>query len=91
MEVIDQTIPYDHESDDYIISYTESASSQGHAACTCSIGEVVDNDLKVKGVQGLRVVDASVMPTMVNGNIQNTIIAIAEKAADHIKSSYSNA
>lgn len=83
-EIIDKSIPYHHESDEYIIEYTKRASSQGHVACTCPIGKVVDIDLKVKGIKKLRVIDASVMPTIVNGNIQSTIIAIAEKAADLI-------
>ncbi len=55
-----------------------------HAAGTAAIGSVVDTDLKVIGVDGLRVVDASVIPT-VFCNPNAPIIAIAEKAADLIK------
>jgi choline dehydrogenase len=61
--------------------YSESAF---HAAGTCAMGEVVDTDLRLTGVEGLRVVDASVMPT-VFGNPNAPVIAIAEKAADLIR------
>ena len=51
----------------------------------CAMGEVVDDRLKVKGVEGLRVVDASVFPGHVSGNIMATTYAVAEKGADLIK------
>jgi len=56
-----------------------------HPGGTCAMGEVVDADLRVAGVEGLRVVDASVMPTIVRGNPNAPIIAIAERAADLIR------
>ena len=51
----------------------------------CAMGEVVDDRLKVKGVEGLRVIDASVFPGHVSGNIMATTYAVAEKGADLIK------
>jgi choline dehydrogenase-like flavoprotein len=55
-----------------------------HPASTCGIGRVVDPQLRVFGVEGLRVVDASVMPTVIRGNTNAPVIAIAERAADLI-------
>lgn len=56
-----------------------------HPTSTCAIGPVVDSRLAVHGVSGLRVVDASVMPTVVRGNTNAPTIMIAEKAADLIR------
>ncbi|HET8642636.1 MAG TPA: GMC family oxidoreductase N-terminal domain-containing protein [Pseudonocardiaceae bacterium] len=53
-----------------------------HPAGTCAMGTVVDAELRVLGVDGLRVVDTSVMPTVVRGNTNAPAIVIAEKAAD---------
>jgi choline dehydrogenase-like flavoprotein len=56
-----------------------------HLLGTCALGKVVDDRLGVKGVRGLRVVDASVIPIQMSGNIIATVYAIAERAADMIK------
>jgi choline dehydrogenase len=55
-----------------------------HPTSTCAIGAVVDSELRVYGTQGLRVVDASVMPTITRANTHAPTVMIAEKAADLI-------
>jgi choline dehydrogenase len=60
-----------------------------HPVGTCAMGAdddaVVDLELRVRGVDGLRVVDASVMPTVPRGNTNAPVIATAERAADLIR------
>lgn len=62
-------------------------STQYHLIGTCTMGEgeVVDERLRVHGVRGLRVIDASVFPSHVSGNIMATTYAVAEKGADLLK------
>ena len=59
-----------------------------HPTSTCMMGPgpmaVVDTELRVKGMEALRVIDASIMPTVVSGNTNATAIMIAEKGADMI-------
>ena len=56
-----------------------------HPVGTCAIGSVVDTELRVEGLEGIRVVDCSVMPTVPRGNTNAPVIALAERAADLIK------
>ena len=53
-----------------------------HASSTCAMGPVLDPHLRVRGIEGLRVADASVMPRVVGGNTNVPVIMIGEKAAD---------
>lgn len=55
------------------------------------MGHSLDSKLRVKGVQGLRVADASVFANNVSGNIVSSVYAVAEKAADMIKADFKNA
>ena len=65
-----------------------TAGTTFHQTSTCMMGPqanaVVDTALRVKGTEGLRVIDASIMPTVVSGNTNATAIMIAEKGADMI-------
>jgi 4-pyridoxate dehydrogenase len=79
------------ESDDEIDEHIRKTSiTVHHPAGTCRMGvdtdSVVDPQLRVRGVGGLRAVDASVMPDLVCGNINAAVIMIAEKASDMIRS-----
>jgi choline dehydrogenase-like flavoprotein len=68
-----------------IFAWVERASQTVyHPASTCAMGAVVDPELRVYGVEGLRVVDASVMPTITRANTHAATIMIAEKASDMI-------
>ena len=55
-----------------------------HPACTVRMGDVLDSQLRVHGVDGLRVCDASAMPRQITGNLYATVVMMAEKAADMI-------
>ena len=67
--------------------YVESAL---HPACTCAMGKCADKHLRVKGVQGLRVCDASAFATQsVDGNPVATLFAMAEKLGEELLNEYS--
>ena len=85
----------DVQTDEEILAFIRKrAETIYHPIGTCKMGTVedastvVDPQLKVKGIEGLRVVDASVMPTLIGGNTNAPTIMIAEKAADLIKQQY---
>lgn len=73
---------------DWLEFARENGQTIYHPIGTCRMGQdedaVVDLRLKVRGIDGLRVVDASVMPKMVSGNIQGAVMMVAEKGADII-------
>jgi choline dehydrogenase len=82
------SITTDAEIDQWVRDNVESAY---HPSCTCKMGAaddemaVVDNQCRVFGVENLRVVDASIFPTIPNGNLNAPTIMVAEKAADIIR------
>jgi choline dehydrogenase len=74
------------KSDEEWLAYCrEMGETVFHPTSTCSLGAVVDEKLRVKGLQNLRVIDASVMPAVPSGNINAAVIAVAEKGADILK------
>jgi choline dehydrogenase-like flavoprotein len=78
----DQSIEKESERIDFVKNHI---STQYHLIGTCTMGEVVDDRLKVKGAKNLRVIDASVFPGHVSGNIMASTYAVAEKGADLVK------
>jgi choline dehydrogenase-like flavoprotein len=80
----------DRQTDVELDSYIRGTGGTAHHPCgTCRMGvdpeAVVNPNLQVNGIAGLRVADASVMPDIVGGNINATVIMIAEKSADMIR------
>jgi choline dehydrogenase-like flavoprotein len=74
-------VPSDELIEDLARHYS---STVYHLTSTCRIGSVVDPNLRVLGVDGLRIADASVMPNIVSGNTNAATIMIGEKAAELI-------
>ena len=89
--LVSETFPGpDIQSDDELLAYSrEMGSTVFHATCSCKMGNdplaVVNDRLKVHGMEGLRVIDASVMPAVTSTNTNAPTIMIAEKGADMIK------
>jgi len=89
--VVAETVPGpDVQSDDEFLHFArEAGTTVFHASCSCRMGpdamSVVDDRLRVKGIDGLRVIDASVMPAVTSTNTNAPTIMIAEKGADMIK------
>jgi len=89
--VVGEILPgRDIESDDALLDYLrQTGSTVFHATCTCKMGRdpmaVVDDELRVRGIEGLRVIDASVMPAVTSTNTNAPTIMIAEKGAAMIK------
>jgi choline dehydrogenase len=90
-------LPISHSNDgtlqsdeDLLTAAAAHSSSIFHPVGTCKMGPaqdrmaVVDHRLRVHGLQGIRVVDASIMPTIVSGNTCSPTVMIAEKASDMI-------
>src|ERR1700761_5873308 len=78
----------DEQIDAFVREHVESAY---HPSCTCRMGDendpmaVVNPQAQVRGLEGLRVVDSSIMPSITTGNLNAPTIMLAEKAADHIR------
>src|SRR5271163_5207014 len=89
--VQDESLPGGHvQTDDELLDYARrNGSTCYHASCTCLMGQhamaVVDDELRVHGLDGLRVIDASVMPAVTSTNTNAPTIMIAEKGAAMIK------
>ena len=81
--------PLPEVCDEGLAEYARAHAHTGyHPVGTCRMGAdsnaVVDTELRVQGIRGLRVIDASIMPTVISGNTNASVIMIAEKAADMI-------
>jgi choline dehydrogenase len=78
----------DEQIDAFVRKHVESAY---HPSCSCKMGRpddplaVVDPEARVIGLEGLRVIDSSIMPSITTGNLNAPTLMLAEKAADHIR------
>lgn len=89
----DEVLPGTHATsgDAIVAQFRVAAETCFHPAGTCAMGDgadaVVDSELKVRGLDGLRVIDASIMPLLVSGNTLAATVMIAEKGAAMVTSS----
>jgi choline dehydrogenase len=89
--LVAETLPGpDVQTDDEFLAYArQTGTTVFHASCSCRMGQdpmaVVDDQLRVQGLQGLRVIDASVMPAVTSTNTNAPTIMIAEKGAVLVK------
>ena len=78
------SVPASGSEEDIMAWAIRASQTVYHPTSTCAMGSVVDSELRVYGTEGLRVVDASVMPTITRANTHAPTVMIAEKAADMI-------
>ena len=80
--------PTAQSDEDFLDHIRQTAGTTYHPTSTCMMGPperaVVDTELRVHGIEGLRVIDASIMPTVVSGNTNAATIMIAEKGAEMV-------
>jgi choline dehydrogenase-like flavoprotein len=79
------SVPESDSDADLLAFARRAGQTVYHPTSTCAMGAVVDSELRVLGTEGLRVVDASVMPTITRGNTNAPTMMIAERAADLIR------
>ncbi|MGL9621988.1 GMC family oxidoreductase N-terminal domain-containing protein [Bradyrhizobium sp. U531] len=83
--------PNINTDDEFLHAATERGTTTFHPGCTCRMGPadsswaVVDDQLRVHGLEGLRVIDASVMPRMISANLNASTMMIADRASDLIR------
>lgn len=83
--------PNVNSDDEFLAAATERGTTTFHPGCTCRMGPadstwaVVDDQLRVHGLEGLRVIDASVMPRMISANLNASTMMIADRASDLIR------
>src|SRR5438046_3392925 len=83
--------PKVQSDDEFLAAATQRGTTTFHPGCTCRMGPadstwaVVDDQLRVHGLQGLRVIDASIMPRMISANLNASTMMIADKASDLIR------